>query len=136
MPDISFGTRKKTWERRIEKAKKKHRPKLRDWNKDRFKYARHLEFLNLRRLSDVAGDRRTITVDTVSRRTLSISDFRKQYEIQEKPCIITDIPVFEKWSALENWNFDDFERFYNNSYFKVGEDDKGTMNIFISINDV
>ena len=41
--------KKSTWERRLDEAKRKHRPKLRDWSKDGFASRRNNDFELLRR---------------------------------------------------------------------------------------
>ena len=40
--------KKPTWERRLEEAKKKHRPKLKDWSRDGFAIKRNSDFEHLR----------------------------------------------------------------------------------------
>jgi hypothetical protein len=42
--------KKSTWERRLDEAKQKHRPKLRDWSKDGFASRRNDDFEALRRI--------------------------------------------------------------------------------------
>lgn len=107
------------WERKIAKAKRKHRPKLKNWGKDGFHRERRGDF-NEMRVVDVAHK-----ISIVSVNSLTVAEFIERFELLEKPCIIRNVPVLEDWSAVQNWTLDKLVQRYGNRYFKVGEDDDG-----------
>ena len=119
---------KRTWERRIVRAKKKHRPRLSDWSRDGFCSSRAKDFFSLRDISYASrdyDDQIGIKVDRISYASLSSREFLSRYEIPQIPCVILDVPNFDKWKAISNWNFSCIREKFKNRYFKVGEDDKG-----------
>lgn len=127
------SSKMKTWERRINEAKKKHRPKLKDWTRDGFYGVRSADFElraskypPLQELSHLSPiDSTNLTgIDRISCERLSRSDFIGIYEEQYIPCVISDIPRHEKWDAFMSWNFPRL-RDFDERYFKVGEDDDG-----------
>lgn len=111
--------RKRTWERRAEECRKKHRPKLRDWARDKFATDRKWEFAKLK--SKYSSDS---CIDRLHCSEISVQEFIDNYERKSKPCIIADIPRDEKWNADTAWDWDKF-RHVRRRYFKVGEDDDG-----------
>lgn len=120
--------RKKTWERRLDAAKKKHRPKLKDWSRDRFQSARNHEFQSLKSLTSSQSALLTLTNGTIDRipcSELSTAEFIELYEKRYKPCIITSIPSSEGWSVDSSWSPRELTNRFGDSYFKVGEDDDG-----------
>ena len=130
--------RKKTWERRLDAAKKKHRPKLQDWSRDRFQSARNHEFQSLKNLTcpplqlqTDGGSQSALhnlingSIDRIPCSELSIADFIELYEKPYKPCIITNIPSCEGWSVDSSWSPRELKNRFGDSYFKVGEDDDG-----------
>ena len=129
-----------TWERRLSKAKVRHRPKLKNWKKDGFAFAdlRENDFTSLRNAasqvrdinptieflkkpnSDMDDDELAVAisnsykikyVDRVASRKMSVECFMDQFEFIEKPCIISGIPQRDNWSAQENWNIQN-KRFF------------------------
>lgn len=99
--------RKKTWERRLNAAKKKHRPKLKNWERDGFAddhTVKGASFQSFRRQASLKCGFRDIdnpinrnTVDTVLATTtvdrihcsnMTPSEFVKYFEEPSIPCII------------------------------------------------
>jgi hypothetical protein len=114
----------RTWERRLADAKKKHRPKLRNWSRDGFadgsnrrvdfqrisKYPSDIIELETAREASETGNAFT-RVDRISCANLSPSDFIMRYERPALPVIIKDIPELEGWAAHEKWRFDNKDLF-------------------------
>lgn len=134
----------RTWERRIETAKQKHRPKLKKWSKDRFAdrsvLGRFSNFIStFSNLSKQIRDVSVLTantkspsslqvIDRVSCDTMTLHEFIEYYERPELPCIISNIPKFENWAAVDKWKIRNKELLNHklgSRYFKVGEDDDG-----------
>lgn len=132
-------TRKKTWLKRIEKAKRRDRPKLKNWSQNGF------DDFNRRcpEFSIFASDRllsQQIQVTSILTQSdinlsfppihrlpceiLTLSHFQEQYELRNIPCIIQNIPLVENWPAWSKWNFNHL-KIFKDRYFKVGEDDDG-----------
>ncbi len=101
-------------------CKSKHRPKLKDWSRDRFAYERNAEFLNLR-----CVERGALSVGRIDARVSDIQDFRRLFENPNIPCIIENIPVVEDWKAKSNWQLENLRKKFKDRLFKVGEDDDG-----------
>ena len=116
---------KKTWERRLDEAKRKHRPKLLDWSRDGFATHRLHDFLRLREPSSIITPPNAFPVDRISCATVSTADFVARYERSYTPCIITDIPKVEGWPAAKAWTLSNIEDQLRDRLFKVGEDDDG-----------
>jgi histone arginine demethylase JMJD6 len=149
MSDVSPSRKRRTWERRLDEAKKKHRPKLKDWCKDGFYDARRSDFEYLRdenrarndiinitrpRLPRRSNDGLAQTIDRISCKFMSPAQFFECYEEPAVPCIISDIPRAENWTATEKWDLKKILRLHESDYvdmslgdryFKVGEDDDG-----------
>lgn len=139
--------KKKTWQRRIEVAKKKHRTKLKemDWQKDGFAYDHTIKgagFQLYRRAAslkascgyrDIDNPINRNSADVVLENTridrihcsnMTPSEFVHYFEEPSIPVIISGIPEREQWGAVDNWTFDNLHNF-DDRYFKVGEDDDG-----------
>jgi len=113
---------KKTWERRLEEAKKKHRPKLKDWSKDAFATRRTTDF------EELSSAPSSCFIDRISCRSLSTQDFVERYERPCLPVIISDIPQEECWEGGKPGCWDSFAWLKDKvgeRLFKVGEDDDG-----------
>eukprot|EP01033_Poteriospumella_lacustris_P009713 gene9713-6951_t len=122
----------RTWERRMDKAKKGHRPSLKNWSRDGFATTRREEFHRLRQLrkenefTGVVNQNYPIQeVERLDIRRTSVDEFRQRFENQYLPCVIRGVPHAEQWSAVENWNMRSLRRRYKNHLFKCGEDDDG-----------
>lgn len=122
----------RTWERRMEKAKKGHRPSLKNWSRDGFATTRREEFHRLRRLrkedefTGVVNPLYPIReVECVDIRSTNLEQFRTRFENPYLPCIIRGVPQAENWKAVENWNMRSLKRKYKDHLFKCGEDDDG-----------
>jgi hypothetical protein len=129
------------WKERMEKAKKKHRPDLKDWEADGLYQTfpawrdaltaspseQYKSFL----LSQDTPRNFPIILDA---RNLTIADFHENYEAKEYPCVIKNIPngweggsYAGPWKANEKWQFEALksDESLMNRKFKCGEDDDG-----------
>lgn len=124
-------------QRRLGSAKEKHRPKLKNWQKDRFAFDRKQDFLALQQLPsgvfNVANandlemldkGQRTVVVK-VHCTNLTYSAFISRFEGPALPCVIAGVPAAEGWGAVQKWADFRYFRCVNDRYFKVGEDDDG-----------
>jgi hypothetical protein len=132
-------------QRRLEAAKAKHRPKLKNWGRDGFATSRLSDFLALRDLDAGYEDINSATefsapqagevlarVPRVPGAKLSYRDFVYAFEAPAIPCAIRDVPVVEGWGAVDKWTSWSFFRSVADRYFKVGEDDDGySVKVFI-----
>ncbi len=131
------------WEKKMDRARRLHRPSLKNWQRDNMyesfppyvkelqrqdnylsffvepesPYAKHMQELQIPTILDAA--------------TLTRDDFYK-YEVQRIPCVIQNIVAghdggefTQPWNAQENWTFDALKK--DNTIidrkFKCGEDD-------------
>ena len=101
---------KSTAQRRIERAKKLHRPSfsLHDWSKDYLYGNFHIYRDALDDFSSFIVDAEKEEVskssspsDSVVRR-ISYDEFEK-LEMLTEPALISDVPFRDNWSAVENW---------------------------------
>jgi hypothetical protein len=118
-------------------AKEKHRPKLKNWQRDGFGSTRENEFLALGALSsgvtEISTPAAVATATAVDDNcicrigcsSMSYLDFIRHFERPAIPCVIADIPAVERWDAVGKWDRWEYFRSMKNSYFKVGEDDDG-----------
>ena len=121
---------KKTWERRLDDAKKRHRPKLKNWSKDGFHsslnrgydfdkisatssdnsirdvYSPVDSFFNLVSKDANAGWNSLKTIDRFSCKNITPNKFIELYEKPCYPCIIRDIPQTENWNAVQRWTLE------------------------------
>lgn len=136
--------KKRTWERRVDEAKKKHRPKLLNWSRDGFCFHRKDDFERFRREQPRTREIKMEEVRTInwpgeykaqleagkqlvprlSCDIISVEQFIDKLEIPDIPCVLSNIPRSEGWSAVKNWTFEKLKQ-YKPFMFKVGEDDKG-----------
>jgi histone arginine demethylase JMJD6 len=112
---------KRTWERRADDAKHRHRPKLKDWSRDQFATRRQEEFHALRVLESELNT----NIARLDSKSVSAQRFREDFEGKNIPCIISGVPTTEHWNAVENWTFKKLAKRYGNQLFKAGEDDDG-----------
>ena len=120
------------WERKMERARRLHRPSLKNWEIDglyeafpdfqqsileRPPYEHFLITEGLSTNVPVILDGRAVSAET----------FARDYEGQNLPCVMTGIPERDDWKAIEDWKFDALEdnEDLRNRYFKCGEDDDG-----------
>lgn len=113
---------KKTWERRLDEAKHKHRPKLLNWSRDGFAFHRNAEFLRTRELQQW---HQKYTFDRIDCSQLDKAGFVRLYEQENKPVIILDVPAQENWNAAHAWTLSKLNSRFKDRMFKVGEDDDG-----------
>lgn len=119
--------RKRTWERRLAKAKKGHRPSLKNWSRDGFATTRSPDFAVLSKVTSQnnAGSN-LVSMPVVHANDISLRRFRKDFETALKPCIIDGIPETEHWlAATGNWSLESLKHRFGDRYFKCGEDDDG-----------
>jgi histone arginine demethylase JMJD6 len=142
---------KPTWERRLNEAKVKHRPKLKNWGKDGFAFDTGIKsdllklylnelksptskehgFINIKNPTSgkISCDNllQNRVIDRISCKKLSVNDFITSYEDPCTPVIISDIPEYENWKALHQntWSFSNIKSKLKERLFKVGEDDDG-----------
>ena len=124
--------KKKTWERRLLKAKRKHRPRLKEWNRDAFASRRKNLFYQLGDFESQVPVENSV-IDIVPCMNLSPDSFVREFESRNIPCIISHIPTMERWKAPENWTIERLYERFKERKFKVGEDDDGKFRlIFVS----
>ena len=142
---MESNERTRTWERRLNEAKAKHRPKLRNWKKDKFAdksiLGRYEDFNQINNLSshiieltqprENPENQETLThIDRISSENLTYNKFIINYEIPALPCVIQDIPENENWLAYNKWNLSNksyFNDVLGDRFYKVGEDDDGSL---------
>jgi hypothetical protein len=136
------GDARRTWQRRMDEARAKHRPKLKNWSRDGFATRRRSDFDALKSLSlgfrDIK-DAKTAScaargldatsireVDRISCKKLDYNTFIEMYERPGIPCIISRVPEVEEWPAAERWaEWSYLKSSVRDRLFKVGEDDDG-----------
>jgi hypothetical protein len=136
------GDARRTWQRRMDEARAKHRPKLKNWSRDGFATRRRSDFDALKSLSlgfrDIK-DAKTASctalgldatslreVDRISCKRLDYQTFINIYEQPGMPCIISRVPEVEEWPAAERWlEWSYLKSSVRDRLFKVGEDDDG-----------
>ncbi|KAI3433776.1 hypothetical protein D9Q98_003581 [Chlorella vulgaris] len=70
--------------------------------------------------ASMAIDAAWLEVDNIERRAgLSLADFREQFELPNKPVILTD--VVTKWPAMEKWSRQYLEAAFEGSHVLVGD---------------
>jgi histone arginine demethylase JMJD6 len=114
--------KKRTWERRMDDAKAKHRPKLKDWSNDRFATTRKPAYdaLFTLDLSKLPTSRPITRVDAAVTTT---AEFIRKIESKYIPCVIDN--TTNDWAAGTTWTFRSLKKMLGNRMFKVGEDDDG-----------
>jgi hypothetical protein len=85
-----------TWERRVQECKKKHRPKLSNWERDGFGTRRAQEFDELQ---VKYHEENSVSIERISQDQLTVEEFIHHYERNSIPLIITGIPEGENWRA-------------------------------------
>ena len=99
------------WERRLRDAKKDHRPRLKNWGRDRFgvegsRAERAFEALNWDPGAryDVRG------IPRERRDDLTPQDFWEHYEKRRLPVVVSGIPSQEGWRTEERWSLEQLNR--------------------------
>lgn len=135
------------WKKKLRKAKKLHRPSLRDWECDGL-YGQFPAFT--KSIAAPSEHYRSFLLSShkpnepplpknlpmiLDARTVDKDEFTSNYEAKEIPCVIKNIPYGydgaqgegERWAAIDNWllpALDDSEDL-RERVFKCGEDDDG-----------
>ena len=124
------------WESKLERARKLHRPSLRDWARDGLHetfpaFVRSLEDRQSMILSEQALRELPVNLDA---QKLSVEEFWARYEANSVPCVIGNIPrgyegakFTGAWPATDKWSIEALEddEDLRNRLFKCGEDDDG-----------
>ncbi len=124
------------WKEKLDKAKRLHRPSLKDWTCDRFyekfpSYVRMIESKHSQYESFVPSEGQinyypdlpiVVDVNMLSRRK-----FVRKIEENNIPAVIRRIPLLEKWEACEKWKLENLltDEELGERRFKCGEDDGG-----------
>jgi len=129
------------WERELKRARKLHRPSLRDWSADGLKdvFPQYLHTLDGESLQyqcfkpceEVTPAHIPACLDA---RDVTAERFFDEFEINEIPCVIRGIPeghdsgrATKPWPACKNWaieNLKEDDELLDRMY-KCGEDDEG-----------
>lgn len=96
------------WERRMMDAKKSHRPRLRNWGRDRFGVEGSRAAAAFEALRDERGNMQGIARETVE--DLPPELFWRHYEQRRLPVIVSGIPVTEGWKAGDRWSLEQLNR--------------------------
>ena len=128
------------WKEKAKRAKRLHRPSLRNWDCDgmadtfpslynaissRPNYQSFIPFGNS---NNPDGSCSRIAVPALlDARSTPVDKFQSEYEARGIPSVIKNIPEKEGWKALRRWSLDRLENDEDlrNRLFKVGEDDDG-----------
>jgi hypothetical protein len=86
----------RTWERRVLECKKKHRPKLSNWQRDGFGTKRADSFEELKS-KYVTDDQ--LSIERIESTHLTVENFIENYERKSIPLIIRNVPKEEHWKA-------------------------------------
>lgn len=120
----SSPPRSERWQRRLQGAKKSHRPRLKNWEHGRFgvegsRASARFEALRWeeagRGRDSQDGGRRarreeSMVIARERREELSPRDFWEHYERRRLPVIVSGIPWYEGWRAGERWTFERLDR--------------------------
>lgn len=106
------------WERRLQDAKKAHRPRLKNWSRGRFgikgssasERFEALRWDSAGRERDRGVNNGDMSVVRERREELSSRDFWEHYERRRLPVIVSGIPWHEGWRASERWTFERLDR--------------------------
>jgi histone arginine demethylase JMJD6 len=121
------------WKKKMEDARRKHRPSLKDWECDGLfddfpGFVNHLEkqgnyVATLLPTSNHPNELPAI----LDASNLGYDHFTSKYEARGIPCILTSIPQVEGWKAPERWQLNrlQIDKDLLNRKFKCGEDDDG-----------
>lgn len=119
----------------MNKAKRKHRPSLKDWAKDGFASTRSDAFFSLAEASPSGyieanpGDwdkcESDLGILRIQCEDLSYDAFVEHFELPERPVIISGVPASDGWPATDEWTFERLRQRLGTRLFKCGEDDDG-----------
>lgn len=117
------------WIKKMNEAKKEHRPRLKNWQRDGFgisgRRAEDFARFASERLDSEAA--LSMSIPVVDASQLSLAEFWDRFEKPELPVIIRDVPQVEGWRAAdsERWSIDRLNDVYGDVRVKCGEDDEG-----------
>ncbi|CAM9115491.1 unnamed protein product, partial [Chrysoparadoxa australica] len=114
-----------TWMKRLRKAKKLHRPSLKDWGRDGYapggRKSSSFEQLASQRHLERHGQ-----IACVDQNEISQQEFWDQFERPGIPCIIRNVAENEGWAAQRTWTLDQLKKSkVRRVKMKCGEDDDG-----------
>ena len=99
------------WERRLRDAKKSHRPRLKNWGRDRFGVEGSRAEKAFEALSWEGGARHGVRgIPRERRDDLTPRDFWEHYEKRRLPVVVSGIPSQEGWRAEERWTLEQLHR--------------------------
>jgi histone arginine demethylase JMJD6 len=121
------------WQSKMEDARRKHRPSLKDWECDGLfeafpDFVKHLVSLgNYQAFLLPNSDHPTRLPAILDANQLGLDHFHSKYEARGIPCVIRSIPQVEGWTAPERWQLDrlNVDQDLLDRKFKCGEDDDG-----------
>jgi histone arginine demethylase JMJD6 len=126
------------WRKKMKRAKKEHRPSLKDWSCDGLAKRFPSFVASLTPYTSFNGNDNEHPVKQIpvvlDAETLSTDDFHNNYEGKMIPSVIRNIPLgwdggkqTEPWRAVQTWSFESLRtnsELHSRS-FKCGEDDDG-----------
>lgn len=120
------------WEAKMERARRLHRPSLKNWQRDQM-YERFPDYQQRLQDSD-HSDLVCAFINTtqsipvrVEAKNLSTEAFTKEFHATGTPCVINNIPTVENWPAVQRWTLQALSADQDlvERVFKCGEDDEG-----------
>ena len=123
--ELSGPKPERTWQEVMADARKRHRPRLRDWARDGFATTRRRDFEALGELSEPSR----APIARVAAESLTPDEFAARFEATSTPVVIEGVPRGEGWPAARAWAGTAALRARRpellRARFKVGEDDDG-----------
>jgi len=128
------------WRKKLEKAKRLHRPSLKDWECDGLyeTFPAFVQSVSIQEnyqsfaLSETNSPQSLPLI--LDARTLTTEEFNAKYEAPCIPCVVQNIPAgydgaqhFGEWAAVRQWPLETLKKdsVLLNRLFKCGEDDDG-----------
>lgn len=116
----------------MDDAKKRHRPRLKNWSRDGFATTRAHEFEALAPKftsgdagAPAPGHAEYLDIPHVHAHHITRDEFISKYEETNTPLLISGIPQVEDWPAVRRWRLGRLCDDFRDCRFKCGEDDDG-----------